>query len=68
METFLIQGMVWFGPIGIQLEMADNVKLSGKTRCLNFLEILLIHITLPTWDCVNDLKIASIAISEGHHR
>lgn len=48
--------------------MADNVKLSGKTRCLNFLEILLIHITLPTWDCVNDLKIASIAISEGHHR
>ena len=44
------------------------MNISRSTRCLNFLEILLLHITLPTWDCVNDLKISSIAIMEGHYR
>ena len=48
--------------------MAANTKLPYKTRWLNFLEIILLSITLPTWDCVSDLYLAIFALSHGHYR
>ena len=50
-----------------QLEMGNVEKLSYKTRCINFLEIVLLYITLPTWDCVSDLYISIYAIYYTHY-
>ena len=66
--VLITDGTLILALIGTQLEMSDKMKLCCKTRCLNFFEILLLHITLPTWDCANDLMFASIAIHEGHYR
>ena len=47
--------------------MPDN-RVSAGYRCLNFLEILAFHLTLPTWDCVMDLKIGILALQEEEYR
>ena len=47
--------------------MPDN-RVSTGSRFLNFLEILALHLTLPTWDCVMDLKIGILALQEEQHR
>jgi len=47
--------------------MPDN-RVSAGSRCLNFLEILAFHLTLPTWDCVMDLKIGILALQEEEYR
>ena len=41
--------------------------LSVKIRCINFLEIVLLYITLPTWDCISDLYISIYAIYYSHY-
>ena len=47
--------------------MPDN-RVSAGSRSLNFLEILAFHLTLPTWDCVMDLKIGILALQEEEYR
>ena len=47
--------------------MPDN-RVSAGSRFLNFLEIVALHLTLPTWDCVMDLKIGVLALQDGQHR
>ena len=47
--------------------MGDVEKLSFKIRSINFLEIVLLYITLPTWDCVSDLYISIHAIHFTHY-
>ena len=47
--------------------MPDN-RVSTGSRFLNFLEILALHLTLPTWDYVMDLKIGILALQDGQHR
>ena len=47
--------------------MGDVEKLSFKIRSINFLEIVLLYITLPTWDCVSDLYISIYAIYHTHY-
>ena len=52
-------------------DQVDETREDGlpyKTRFLNFLEILLLNITLPTWDSISDLYIAILAIWHGHPR
>ena len=52
-------------------DQVDETREDGlpyKTRFLNLLEILLLNITLPTWDSISDLYIAILAIYHDHPR